>query len=155
MLLKLRERMESEKGFTLVELLVVILIIGILAAIAIPSFLSQTDKAADAQAKSAARNAQTAAETYNVDNNGSYTGMDATDLQTIEPQLANANIGGTLTATPNAGGDGYSVEVSNTKSGNSFLVTRAAAGTVTRTCGLGAGGAGAGGTGGCPAGKTW
>jgi type IV pilus assembly protein PilA len=140
--------MESEKGFTLVELLVVILIIGILAAIAIPSFLSQTDKAADAQAKSAARNAQTAAETFNVDNNGSYTGMDAADLQAIEPQLANANIGGALTATPTGTGKGYSVVVTNTKSGNAFTVSRSDLGVVTRSCTVG-------GKGGCPASLAW
>ena len=45
-----------------------ILIIGILAAIAIPSFLSQKDKAGDASAKSYARNMQTAEETYFTDN---------------------------------------------------------------------------------------
>lgn len=43
---------QKEQGFTLIELLVVIIIIGLLAAIALPSFLSQTDKARFAEAKS-------------------------------------------------------------------------------------------------------
>ena len=50
------------------------LIIGLLAAIAIPSFFNQRDKANDAGAKEDAHTAQTAMETYATDNGGSYTG---------------------------------------------------------------------------------
>ena len=63
---------EDERGFTLIELVVVILIIGILAAIAIPSFLNQKSKASDAAAKELAHSMQVAAETYATDHSGSY-----------------------------------------------------------------------------------
>jgi type IV pilus assembly protein PilA len=57
-------RTESSHGFTLVELLIVVLIIGLLATIAIPIFNGQRDKARNAVAMSNVRTAYIAAQTH-------------------------------------------------------------------------------------------
>ena len=73
-------------GFTLVELLVVIIIIAILATIAIPTFFGTRTKANDAAAVSLVRNALTIVESVNVDMRD-YTAITAVDLSTMEPNI--------------------------------------------------------------------
>ncbi len=128
MLYRLRQRAADESGFTLIELLVVVLIIGILAAIAIPSFLSQRDKAQDGQAKSDARTAQTAMETY-FTNEQTYNAT-AADLKNIEKTLNNAN---NLTASGDASTFTVSVQ-SKASQGTVFEIARASNGVVSRSC---------------------
>src|SRR4051794_29107912 len=85
MLEKLRARRQSEEGFTLIELMVVVLIIAILLAIAIPTFLGARGKAQDRAAQSNLRNALTAEKTYYTDNQA-YTASSAA-VASIEPNL--------------------------------------------------------------------
>ena len=81
--------MMRNKGFTLIELMIVVAIIGILALIAIPNFLNLRQKAYDASAKSGGRNAKLAEEVYYNDREevtGSYSNS-LSDLLTVDKNL--------------------------------------------------------------------
>lgn len=81
----MRERLNKDEGFTLVELMVVVLIIAILIAIAIPTFLGARRGAQDRAAQAQIRNALVAEKAFFVDNN-TYTET-AADVTALEPNL--------------------------------------------------------------------
>lgn len=130
----------------MVELLIVILIIGALAEIAIPAFLGQASKAHDAAAKSDLHTAQTAIETYRLDH-GNYCGARPSDLVAIEATLVEAN---SLTVGTCAGGDktAYTLSVTSRSSSGTVYTLSVAGGITDRTCAPQ-------GEGGCAQGGTW
>ena len=86
----------TTKGFTLVEIMIVVAIIALLAAIAIPNLLRAKLSANDALAKGTLRSLSTASEAYATANSGNYPGNITSLTGATPPYMNSAYCGSTL-----------------------------------------------------------
>ena len=105
-------RHDGEQGFTLVEVMVVVLIIGILLAIGIPTFLGARTRAQDRSAQSNLRTAQNTALIIFTDD-GDFRTSTVTNFRTAEPQM-------TWRGTNSASRDDDQVSIARPRDGSEF-----------------------------------
>ena len=91
--------MRDTSGFTLIELMIVVVIIGILAAIAVPNFVAMQDRAREGSLKSNMHTVQLAIEDFAIQNDGRYP-LAADDASV----RANLVVGGSYPRNPFTGG---------------------------------------------------
>jgi len=111
------KRTQDNRGFTLIELMVVVLIIGILAAIAVSNFVSMQDRAREASVKSNMHTFQLAMEDYATQNNGIYP------LAANNAAVLALLPGGVLPANPFGGATTMDWAAAPSASGNLGLTT--------------------------------
>jgi type IV pilus assembly protein PilA len=128
---------KSQKGFTLIELMIVVVIIGILAAIAIPNFIAMQDRAKEGSTKANMHTFQLSAEDYGVQHDGTYAAA-ASDVASLLPSAGSnyKNPFSQLTGSGNAWEDRGSILSDPT--GTSGLVSYAdSSGTTYNIKGVG------------------
>jgi type IV pilus assembly protein PilA len=124
-----RTTIAHEHGFSLIELLIVVLVIGILAGIALPLFLGQATKAQDADAKSNARNMVSQVEACYV------TAGDFRDANCRPPSDAGLPVGaGRGQVGVEAPAAKRYVITARSESGTDFVIARNDDGELSRSC---------------------
>src|SRR5579863_10466634 len=106
--------LKGQQGFTLVEIMIVVAIIALLAAIAIPNLLRARMTSNDALAKATLRAISTAAESFGTANNGNYPGNESSLVGATPPYLntaycANSPIAGYTYDCSGMSSSGYTV----------------------------------------------
>lgn len=138
-------KIRAESGFSLIEILIVMILIGVLAVIALPSFMSQRSKGQDACARAQLHTMKTAMETLYTETE-SYAGVDIARLHDVEGAVVSSGACGSGTSSLVGGlvGGSCSDSVATTKSsycisqtsasGRTYLIALSDAGAVSQLC---------------------
>jgi type IV pilus assembly protein PilA len=133
----------KQDGFSLIEVLVVVLVIGILAAIALPAFLGEKSKGQDADAKSDARNLVSTLESYYATERKYSGAKTSADITRSGIEIGTGKGKADLTLSD----DTYTI-VAHSHSDAKFTIAKQSDGKLLRTCDKD-------GEGGCPSGGEW
>ena len=131
--------LKDAKGFTLIELSVVIVIVGVLSGVAVPTFLNQIRRSRAAEAQSGLATVSTASEIYRFDN-GNYPPAVGDIEASGDLEITWANLAPNFDLTDNAADDASETEgMTWTATGNTGPYLNAGAGGVPVVCNQGQG----------------